>query len=524
MHMTVERVSYLHESEIEQFMNKIKHSLRPGEPNEAQELRRAVTLVRNGAVNSYNYLSRETVGATIIGVETEEVRLSFNEMSTDCTCGRYGWCSHRMAVVFHLYSQFHSLTDWLHEWRRTESQQMELSISDRTPKAWSDVMSRLTDPLRTIELSENPAMFIHEFSVLDQKSIPLAPYEWEWKPLFDVYYRLHVLDAAWAYVYHHLGEDESSFSYGKWYVKNWLTDQLGKLQDGVTAIAKKPKLFQTDVFYERLKKIVRSFVLNNEGLFANRFRVYKMFWQTLYDEVPLRNAEQLVLQNHKSDEASILEAFFSIEQGEHTQLERLVRNAKVEHFASWLPLAELAEYDDDAEALEIIIRALLPFIGDYLQSIPLAYRPMFVRKIDGLFEAADFPEKEREAMFSQYGEDGVDVYADFLIERERINEWAALMHRYSVSYDQIAAGSLKVAIAADPSAVLPLLHLYAMAFIKEKNRHSYRRAVRLFKQMKAGSKKSGKSDFWNRYIDKVREKNRRLRALMEEMEKGNLNL
>jgi hypothetical protein len=42
--------------------------------------------------------------------------------------------------------------------------------------------------------------------------------------------------------------------------------------------------------------------------------------------------------------------------------------------------------------------------------------------------------------------------------------------------------------------------------------------------MKNGSKKSGKHEFWNRYIDTVREKNRRLRALMEEMEKGNLYL
>ena len=116
-------------------------------------------------------------------------------------------------------------------------------------------------------------------------------------------------------------------------------------------------------------------------------------------------------------------------------------------------------------------------------------------------------------MFAQYGEPGIDVYADFLVERERFAEWAALMHRYGVSYDGAEAGGLKLALTTDPAAVLPLLHTYAMSFINEKNRQSYRRAVKLFKKMKAGSKKSGKTDFWNRYIDTVREKNRRLRAL-----------
>ena len=80
MHMTVERVSYLHESEIDELMNEIKHSLRPDEPNEALEVRRAVTLVRNGSVESYTYdSSSRTVVATINGVETVEVQLSFDD-------------------------------------------------------------------------------------------------------------------------------------------------------------------------------------------------------------------------------------------------------------------------------------------------------------------------------------------------------------------------------------------------------------------------------------------------------------
>ena len=57
-----------------------------------------------------------------------------------------GWCSHRVAVVFHLYLQFHSLTDWMHEWRRTETEQMAFKITDRTPEAWNDVLSRLMNP------------------------------------------------------------------------------------------------------------------------------------------------------------------------------------------------------------------------------------------------------------------------------------------------------------------------------------------------------------------------------------------
>ena len=66
-------------------------------------------------------------------------------------------------------------------------------------------------------------------------------------------------------------------------------------------------------------------------------------------------------------------------------------------------------------SLSIIMHALLPFIGDYVTNqFHYHTRPAFVRKIDGLFEAADFSEESRESMFAQYGEAGIDVYADFL--------------------------------------------------------------------------------------------------------------
>ena len=119
--------------------------------------------------------------------------------------------------------------------------------------------------------------------LIDQKAAPLIPFEYEWKPLFELYYRLHVLNAGWTYVKNHLGgEPTSSFFYGKWYVQNWLTEQLGKLNDRVNAIGAKPKLFEADAFHERVKDLVRTFALSNSGLFKERFHVYRLFWQQLF--------------------------------------------------------------------------------------------------------------------------------------------------------------------------------------------------------------------------------------------------
>lgn len=527
MQMTVERVSNLHENELIDYMNEIKHTFRPDNPDDTHIVQEAVKLVRSGAVKSYSYNSSAIQITAIVqdGDDSVNVHLSFNKMDASCTCGKSGWCKHNVAVIFHLYLQFHSLTDWLHDWRATQTEEQLFKISDRTPAAWNDVLSSLMNPIRIIGFKENPAVFIHKFSLIEQKATPLIPFEWEWKPLFDIFYRLHALEAAWPYVCYHLGEDASSFSYGKWYVKNWLSDQLTKINDDVNSLASKPRLFETDPFHDELKVLVHAFMLKQNGLFEKRFRVYRLVWQYFFTDKLSREKEQKLLEQTNTNDAEILLAFFYLLQGQEEKLQALIDHIHPTDLNKWLPLAHLAEHDDQVTSLALIMRKLLPSIGDYLlEHVPISSRPSFARKIDGLLETARFNEDERERMFAFYGETGVDVYADFLIERERFAEWAALMHRYRIPYDIAEAGGLKIALLNEPMSTLPLLHIYSQNFIEEKNRQSYRRAVNLLKKMKAGCKKSGKQDFWNNYVNTVREKYRRLRALMEEMEKGNLYL
>lgn len=524
--MTVERVSYLHENEIMELMDDIKRHFHPSRTEDAQMIQRAVSAIRRNPVSSYIYNEAKRVAtASIYTHDTYQVQLSFQDRDLQCSCHEEDWCIHRMIVVFHMFLQYHSLTDWIRDWRRMETEQLKMDMNKRTPEAWNETLSQMMNPIRIIGLNENPAIFIHKFSLIHQKVIPMSPFEWEWKPIFELFYRLHALEAAWPYVYYHLGDSENSFSYGKWYVRNWLTEQLEKMEDAVHSLSSKRQLFEADPFYEDLRQQVRTFAVDENGLFPERFRLYRTFWLHLFQQKALRIEEQNMLKTLQKEEVYPLLAFFHMIDHDYDQLRKMTTHISEESFGEWFALTDLADFEEDEEALFILMKALLPFIQAYLtKTVNRSKREVFVRRIDGLLESANFPEEEREKMFPLYGSAGVYVYADFLIERERFKEWAAFMHRYRVSYDIVEASGLKIALRDDPEAVLPLLHLYATKLIEERNRQSYRRAVNLFKKMKNGAKKVSKHDFWNRYVDTVMEKNRRLRALMEEMEKGNLKL
>ena len=119
---------------------------------------------------------------------------------------------------------------------------------------------------------------------------------------------------------------------------------------------------------------------------------------------------------------------------------------------------------------------------------------------------------------------GMQPYSLFLIERGRYTEWAALHHRFPSSLAYLELCGLKTVFEKKPDALLPLYHALAMSELNQKSRQHYKQAVRVWKKMKTAAKKSGKTEFWNHYVDQTRQQYKRLRALQEEIEKGNLKL
>lgn len=73
-----------------------------------------------------------------------------------------------------------------------------------------------------------------------------------------------------------------------------------------------------------------------------------------------------------------------------------------------------------------------------------------------------------------------------------------------------------------PEAALPLYHLAATEAIEERNRKSYRRAVRYLKKLRTLYKRLKRTDEWDAFIIHIANLHSRLRALQEELRKGKL--
>lgn len=79
---------------------------------------------------------------------------------------------------------------------------------------------------------------------------------------------------------------------------------------------------------------------------------------------------------------------------------------------------------------------------------------------------------------------------------------------------------LKAIEEHDSALLLPLYHQAAERAVLEKNRASYKTAVRLLKKLHGIYKQLGQDDRWEHYVYRLADKFSRLRAFQEELKKG----
>lgn len=114
-----------------------------------------------------------------------------------------------------------------------------------------------------------------------------------------------------------------------------------------------------------------------------------------------------------------------------------------------------------------------------------------------------------------------EAYAHYLLETNRYKSWTDLHIAMASSPLALPADDLQRIENHDRTLLLPLYHTAIERHIGEKNRDSYRAAIRLLKKLQALYQQLQLTDRWDRYYQHVERQTSRLRAFQEELKKGN---
>ncbi|RHW39981.1 hypothetical protein D1B33_03805 [Lysinibacillus yapensis] len=508
-------------------LDQIEHALHPSVTEDEELVRRALFAVRNKSVIFDRYIPSTTnLYAAVQDVRPTQVLINFRDEIVHCDCPHGEWCRHKVSVILSLYQYIDSVQDWTAKWRSKKSVNLHLLATERTPESWlamvDEVMSHLLPEGRPIEKFQISTVAENADSKLKRH----LPFEREWQPLYELFMQISILNKIWQ----HLNLFGNTIHSD--YFEYFFNRRFEKIQNTIHELSVKSRLFATDPFFDALQVLVRELLLERKAHIGRRLNVYLLFWDNVFIEKSRAEEELEILQNYLMQEENPLSSevllptilnIFHILLKNYEALKLNVASITPEQMNIYFGLAKFSHSRHDDEASEYMLKAMLPLLNDYIQHhLTPSQRQMYVRRIHALYENVSLTEPEELLLYSAFGVYGVAPFSGYLLKQKRYEEWVALHQLYPSSISYLDSCGLKVVLEEAPSLTLPLYHYYALEEVNQKSRMNYKQAVRIWKMMKSAAKKSGKTNFWEDYIHTVREQFKRLRALQEELEKGNL--
>ncbi|MBN2981731.1 MULTISPECIES: SWIM zinc finger family protein [Cohnella] len=114
------------------------------------------------------------------------------------------------------------------------------------------------------------------------------------------------------------------------------------------------------------------------------------------------------------------------------------------------------------------------------------------------------------------------VFENLLLSRGRWRQWMDLQLSLGREPLEFRVSDLAPIEKNEPELLLPFYHQAVERYVAQKNRDSYKAAVKLLKRLAKLYKKLKREDRWERFFSAFAERHGRLRALQEELRKGKL--
>ncbi|KGR80139.1 hypothetical protein [Ureibacillus manganicus] len=522
MSLSVSEIAREYSPFIYDQIDKIERTFHPSVTEDEELVRRALFAVRNQSVLFQRYIPlKKRLYISVQDVRSTDVMIDFYNKLLVCSCPQEGLCRHKVSVMLSLYQYLDSVQDWATKWREKKNVSLHVLASDRSPESWQ----AMVDEVMSHILKDNTTMDTYLISTMADNALTKLkkhlPFEREWQPLYNIFMELSVLNKIWEYLSTTNSRVHSD------YFEYFFDRRFNSLQDQIQEITAKSRLFAMDPFYNALQLLVRELLTEREGHINRRMNLYLLFWDTMFIERSRAIQELEILENTLADQedvtGEIIKNMFYIILKNYDAIRTNLKTIYEEHLLLYFGLAKFAVSKNDSIATELLLKAILPYLNKFLNNyLQPGYRQTYVKKVNKLYENLSLTEQEEQTLYSAFGVYGIQPFSMYLLKNKRYEEWAALhqLHPSSISY--LESCGLREVLEEAPQTTLPLYHFYAMEEVSQKSRLNYKQAVRIWKMMKSAAKKSGKLGFWADYIQSVSEQYKRLRALQEELEKGNL--
>ncbi|NOU92040.1 hypothetical protein GC093_02155 [Paenibacillus sp. LMG 31456] len=504
-------------------------------------LERGWEFYHKARVKNIELLHGVEISASVHGKEKYEVILDMDNFAkSSCSCSYPSNCRHMAAVIFTLYASYarpELLLQQLKQAILVKSRQQQSRTSSSVSKA-----EKKQERLEALQENQPPTVWqrffdqqFYGYSLSQQHSIELfynaakdslTPLAANWDEPLRHLYELHVVLFVMRKIEQFYTDTKSSYlSYyietGSKTVAKQCIEQLEGLLPALnfTALLKKH-----EAAVDETMTMLGETALTGKDSPMDWLLAYRSIWWRLEDrpERLERERKRLQLIAAKSNvmprrrEAVIIAlAHFDIMAGNdakaRTLLEQLAKREARDFFIYLHRFYDGQEW----ERMLAWLRWLLPSVQRAQQEELRIFCTYWMEAVSRQPDDGEWVDVMIALLPRTYY-----FYTAYLLKANRFKAWVDLQLANRVSPLNLYALDLKNVEANDPSLLLPLYHQAVERCIAEKNRNSYKMAVKLLKKLHAYYKQLEKLNTWEEYIYRLANRYSRLRALQEELRKG----
>ncbi|WP_338751935.1 hypothetical protein [Bacillus sp. FJAT-52991] len=527
---------------LDAFGSELKLELSSALPKDREIVNEGFELLENNHAQ-VNMATERLISGSVLtdeGLYKVGLDLEFPSFST-CSCTEESWCPHQIAIFFQAYEEIDVADEWLKDWRSSKADLTAIPgvmkasnlLNNRVtaedgPEAWMTKVHRtVREKLAVDVIKGNPYALESEGRQVLETLLKHKPSKREWQPLYELYVNFGLL----TYMMKLLNDSNIAPELWQRSGASFLYYLVEEAADAAASISVHALPFEFDDYIHYLQQETADIISPQWHLFAEqRIDLYRHLWNELFKREAWRKEERLRLEQLSRQPKDVVLSIAYLHQLLlSNQLELFAKEANkleedvLEYYMFWLhDVFSLKQYEKARMLLTLLEQKLehyLQQLGDsfhcrrfvnwlltycdqewLMMKEPLLYRSLLERMLP-------------------YSYSDLSMY---LLNMDRIQEWVELQSWIGYDLVELDRIGLKEAQKFAPQEVLPLYHHGIDLLVSQRNRDSYKKAVRYLKRLRTLYKKLKRTDRWEQYVTALLEETKRLRAFQEECRKGKL--